>query len=138
MDHFLGELVVYSLLKNILEMGAVNCITFLTFECLVAFFWIMIGTLLGTYEDIRFKSSESKKSVLKSVDLFGLGSGPELEKKLKYTEEVCTGVILAKELVNAPANVVTLVLLAEEAENIATTYSVVTTAKSRGSFYSGS
>ncbi|GJW68238.1 leucine aminopeptidase 1-like protein [Tanacetum coccineum] len=87
------------------------------------------GTLLGTYEDIRFKSSESKKSVLKSVDLFGLGSGPELEKKLKYTEEVCTGVILAKELVNAPANVVTPEVLAEEAEKIAATYSDVITAK---------
>lgn len=67
---------------------------------------IFIGTLLGTYEDSRFKS-ESKKSALKSVDLFGFGAGPELEKKLKYTEDVCTGVILAKELVNAPANVLT-------------------------------
>lgn len=66
----------------------------------------VIGTLLGAYEDNRFKS-ESKNSTLQSVDLFGLGSGPELEKKLKYTEDVCTGVILAKELVNAPANVLT-------------------------------
>ncbi|PWA91087.1 S-locus glycoprotein domain-containing protein [Artemisia annua] len=33
---------------------------------------------------------------------------------------------------------VTLVVLAEEAEKIAATYSVVTTVKSRGSFYSGS
>ncbi|KAI3814676.1 hypothetical protein L1987_14320 [Smallanthus sonchifolius] len=56
------------------------------------------GTLLGTYEDNRFKS-ESKKPSLKSVDFFGLGGGPELEKKLKYTEDVCSGVILAKVLV---------------------------------------
>ncbi|CAI9285647.1 unnamed protein product [Lactuca saligna] len=86
------------------------------------------GTLLGTYEDNRFKS-ESKKSTLNSVDLFGLGSGPELEKKLKYTQEVCSGVILGKELVNAPANVLTPGVLAEEAEKIAATYSDVITAK---------
>ncbi|KAJ9558001.1 hypothetical protein OSB04_012615 [Centaurea solstitialis] len=85
------------------------------------------GTLLGTYEDNRFKS-ESKKPTLKSVDLFGLGSGPELEKKLKYTEDVCTGVILAKELVNAPANVLTPEVLAQEAEKIASAFSDVLTA----------
>lgn len=66
----------------------------------------MIGTLLGIYEDNRFKS-ESKKPALKSVDFLGLGTGPELEKKLKYTQDVCAGVILGKELVNAPANVLT-------------------------------
>nr|XP_043623572.1 leucine aminopeptidase 1-like [Erigeron canadensis] len=86
------------------------------------------GTLLGTYEDNRFKS-ESKKSALKSVELLGLGTGPELEKKLKYTEDVCSGVILAKELVNAPANVLTPEVLAAEAEKIAATYSDVLTAK---------
>ncbi|KAL7600003.1 hypothetical protein Lser_V15G23818 [Lactuca serriola] len=86
------------------------------------------GTLLGTYEDNRFKS-ESKKSTLNSVDLFGLGSGPELEKKLKYTQEICSGVILGKELVNAPANVLTPGVLAEEAEKIAAAYSDVITAK---------
>ncbi|KAI3715021.1 hypothetical protein L6452_21986 [Arctium lappa] len=85
------------------------------------------GTLLGTYEDNRFKS-ESKKSALKSVDLFGLGAGPELEKKLKYTEDVCAGMILGKELVNAPANVLTPGVLAEEAEKIASAFSDVLTA----------
>ncbi|KAI3524316.1 hypothetical protein L1887_02969 [Cichorium endivia] len=86
------------------------------------------GTLLGTYEDTRFKS-ESKKPTLKSVDFFGLGSGPELEKKLKYTQDICSGVILGKELVNAPANVLTPGVLAEEAAKIAATYSDVLTAK---------
>ena len=65
-----------------------------------------VGTVLGTYEDTRFKS-ESKKPALKSVDILGLGTGSELEKKLKYTEDVCSGIILGKELVNAPANVLT-------------------------------
>lgn len=67
---------------------------------------MILGIILGTYEDNRFKS-ESKKPTLKSVDFLGLGVGPELEKKLKYIEHVCTGVILGKELVNAPANVLT-------------------------------
>ncbi|KAJ0504030.1 putative aminopeptidase [Helianthus annuus] len=68
------------------------------------------------------------KPSLESVDFFYLGGGPELEKKLKYTEDICSGVILAKELVNAPANVLTPVL-AEEAAKIAAAYSDVFTAK---------
>lgn len=31
----------------------------------------------------------------------------DLEKRLKYAERVCSGVIFGKELVNAPANVLT-------------------------------
>ncbi|XP_024961025.1 leucine aminopeptidase 2, chloroplastic-like isoform X2 [Cynara cardunculus var. scolymus] len=88
---------------------------------------IATGALLGTYEDNRFKS-ESKKLALKSVDFLGLGTGPELEKKLKYTEDICAGVILGKELVNAPPNVLTPEVLANEAKKIASTYSDVFTA----------
>ncbi|MQL46462.1 leucyl aminopeptidase, partial [Escherichia coli] len=58
----------------------------------------------------------------------GLGTGPEIEKKLKYAEDVCSGVIFGKELVNAPANVLTPGVLAEEAKNIASLYSDVLTA----------
>ncbi|KAK9055168.1 hypothetical protein SSX86_026250 [Deinandra increscens subsp. villosa] len=89
---------------------------------------IATGTLLGTYEDNRFKS-ESKKPTLKSVDFLGLGVGLELEKKLKYTEHVFTGVVLGKELVNSPANVLTPGALAQEAEKIASTYSDVFSVK---------
>jgi leucyl aminopeptidase len=64
------------------------------------------GTVLGVYEDNRFKS-ESKKAVLKEVDIIGLGSGLDLDKKLKHAVELCSGVIFGKELVNAPANVLT-------------------------------
>ncbi|KAK3018587.1 hypothetical protein RJ639_002822 [Escallonia herrerae] len=88
---------------------------------------IATGTVLGTYEDNRFKS-ESKKPALKSVDFFGLGTGPELEKKLKYAEDVCAGIILGKELVNAPPNVLTPGVLAEEAKKIASMYSDVVSA----------
>ncbi|KAG5564170.1 hypothetical protein RHGRI_000383 [Rhododendron griersonianum] len=77
------------------------------------------GTVLGTFEDNRFMS-ESKKPSLKSVDILGLGTG--------YTEDVCSGIILGKELVNAPANVLTPGVLAEEASKIASLYSNVISA----------
>ncbi|GAB2300207.1 hypothetical protein Dimus_034246 [Dionaea muscipula] len=85
------------------------------------------GTILGLHEDSRFKS-ESKKLALKSLDIIGLGTGPELEQKLKFVQDVCSGVILGKELVNAPANVLTPGALAEEASKIASTFSDVLTA----------
>ncbi|KAF7152720.1 hypothetical protein RHSIM_Rhsim01G0033200 [Rhododendron simsii] len=88
---------------------------------------IVSGTVLGTFEDNRFKS-ESKKSSLTSVDILGLGTGSDLEKKLKYTEDVCSGIILGKELVNSPANVLTPGVLAEEASKIASMYGDVISA----------
>ncbi|XP_059637737.1 leucine aminopeptidase 1-like [Cornus florida] len=88
---------------------------------------IASGTLLGTYEDNRFRS-ESKKPSLKSVHILGLGNGPELEKKFKYAEDVCSGIILGKQLVNAPPNVLTPGVLAEEASKIASMYSDVISA----------
>ncbi|XP_052184076.1 leucine aminopeptidase 2, chloroplastic-like [Diospyros lotus] len=88
---------------------------------------IASGMVLGIYEDNRFKS-ETKNPTLKSVDILGLGTGPDLEKKLKYTEDVCSGIIFGKELVNAPANVLTPGVLAEEASKIALMYSDVLSA----------
>ncbi|KAG9129052.1 hypothetical protein Leryth_016875 [Lithospermum erythrorhizon] len=85
---------------------------------------IATGTVLGIFEDIRFKS-ESKIPALKSVDILGLGTGPEIEKKLKYAEDVCAGVIFGRELVNAPANVLTPAVMAEEAKKIASLHSDV-------------
>ncbi|XP_010438109.1 PREDICTED: leucine aminopeptidase 2, chloroplastic [Camelina sativa] len=88
---------------------------------------IASGTVLGLFEDCRYKS-ESKKPSLKSVDIIGFGTGPELEKKLKYAEDVSYGVIFGKELVNSPANVLTPAVLAEEASKLASMYSDVMTA----------
>ncbi|KAF7148900.1 hypothetical protein RHSIM_Rhsim03G0257100 [Rhododendron simsii] len=88
---------------------------------------IACGTVLGIHEDSRFKS-ESKKPALKAVDILGLGTGPELEKRLKYAEDVCSGIIFGRELVNAPANVLTPGVLAEEASKIASMYSDVLSA----------
>ncbi|CAA3014768.1 leucine aminopeptidase 2, chloroplastic-like [Olea europaea subsp. europaea] len=83
--------------------------------------------VLGTYEDNRFKS-EPKKLSLKSVEILGLGTGSEIDKKLKCAEDVCSGIIFGKELVNAPANVLTPGILAGEAMRIAFDYSDVFTA----------
>ncbi|KAK4431861.1 Leucine aminopeptidase 2, chloroplastic [Sesamum alatum] len=89
---------------------------------------IASGTVLGTFDDNRFKS-EPKQPALKSVEILGLGTGPEIEKKLKYAQDVCSGIIFGKELVNAPANVLTPGALASEAEKIASEYSDVFSAK---------
>ncbi|XP_049388031.1 leucine aminopeptidase, chloroplastic-like, partial [Solanum stenotomum] len=67
---------------------------------------IATGVMLGIFEDNRFRS-ESKTPALESLDILGLGTGPEIESKIKYAEHVCAGVILGRELVNAPANIVT-------------------------------
>ena len=67
---------------------------------------VSIGVVLGLFEDGRFKS-ESKKPSLSSVDIIGFGTGPELEKKLKYAQDVSYGVIFGRELINSPANVLT-------------------------------
>lgn len=62
------------------------------------------GVVLGSYEDTRFKS-ESKKPLLKSLSLIGLGTGAQLEGQLAQTVQQCAGVMLARQLVNAPPNV---------------------------------
>ena len=46
-------------------------------------------------------------TLLQSVDVLGLGFGPNMEKKLEYAEYVSSGVVFVKELVNSPANVLT-------------------------------
>ncbi|KAJ6707745.1 LEUCINE AMINOPEPTIDASE-RELATED [Salix viminalis] len=51
-----------------------------------------------------------------------LGTGPQLDNKLKYAEDVSSAVIFGKELLNSPANVLTPVVLVEEATKIASTY----------------
>ncbi|KAL6634289.1 hypothetical protein ACP70R_026960 [Stipagrostis hirtigluma subsp. patula] len=93
---------------------------------------IASGTVLGLHEDIRYKSEWKTAVQLKQVDLIGLGSGPELDQKLKYADHLSSGVVFGRELVNSPANVLTpatiLAVLAEEASKIASAYNDVFTA----------
>uniref|UniRef100_A0A0D3C0V1 HSF-type DNA-binding domain-containing protein n=1 Tax=Brassica oleracea var. oleracea TaxID=109376 RepID=A0A0D3C0V1_BRAOL len=80
--------------------------------------------VLGLFEDCRYKS-ESKKPSLSSVDIVGFGTGPELENKLKYAEDVSYGVIFGRELINSPANVLTPAVISDEASKVASTFSDV-------------
>lgn len=78
------------------------------------------GLILALHHDTRFKSeSEDKPAVLKTVSLLGLGDQAEAIDK---AHKICSGVILARELVTAPSNVVTPITLAETAINIAQEY----------------
>ncbi len=77
------------------------------------------GIELALHQDNRFRSeSEENNDALKleQVDLLGLsGQNAAIAK----AHQICQGVILARELVAAPANVITPVTLAEAAQAIA-------------------
>ncbi|MEO0350870.1 MAG: leucyl aminopeptidase, partial [Cyanobacteria bacterium P01_A01_bin.15] len=78
------------------------------------------GVTLALHEDKRFKSDpESSKVVLTDVALLDL---PGYDTALETAAHVCDGVILARELVAAPPNVVTPTTLAETAATIASDY----------------
>ncbi|WOD38774.1 leucyl aminopeptidase [Nodosilinea sp. E11] len=79
------------------------------------------GARLALHQDNRFKSDDKAngKITLTRIDLLGL---PDQEASLKAAQAVCEGVILARELVSAPANIVTPETLAQTAQAIATDY----------------
>ncbi|MEL6247849.1 MAG: leucyl aminopeptidase [Cyanobacteria bacterium J06627_15] len=75
------------------------------------------GTALALHQDIRFKSEpEPTKVELAAVHLLEL---PDQAAAIAQAQQVCEGVFLARELVNAPPNVVTPAKLAETATDIA-------------------
>ena len=78
------------------------------------------GIHLALHQDNRFKSDpEDKAPKLETIDILGV-SGQEAG--IKKGETMVSGVILARELVNAPANEVTPVTMAETAQQLATEY----------------
>ena len=78
------------------------------------------AVVLALHEDNRFKSEpESKKPKLETVELIGL-SGQD--KAISHGMTIADGVILARELVNAPANEVTPVTMAQTAQQLADEY----------------
>ena len=91
------------------------------------------GILLAMHQDKRFKSKGDGKSDtnatngakaeirLEQIDLLGFDS-PAARDGLEKAQKICSGAIAARELVSAPANVVTPVTLAETASAIAATY----------------
>ncbi len=77
------------------------------------------GVELASHQDTRFKSEEDKAAHPQTVELLGLaGQETDIERSL----QVVAGVILARELVAAPANIVTPLTLAETASALAQTY----------------
>lgn len=91
---------------------------------LVAVESIASGAILGTYEDTRFKS-EAKPSKLTQVAVMSLGTGSDRDEALRRAVCITAGVIVAKQLVAAPANVLTPGALADAAVSIAMSHSEV-------------
>ncbi|WP_017306913.1 leucyl aminopeptidase [Spirulina subsalsa] len=78
------------------------------------------GLLLALHVDNRFKSEpDPKPAQIETVHLLGLG---EQSAAIAQAEAIVSGVILARELVAAPANVVTPITLAETATQLAQDY----------------
>ncbi|WNZ26837.1 leucyl aminopeptidase [Leptolyngbya sp. NK1-12] len=78
------------------------------------------GIELTLHQDTRFKSdNEDKGSKLEQIDLLGVGDQTEA---ITRARQICLGVILARELVSAPANIVTPLTMADTAEAIAREY----------------
>ena len=76
--------------------------------------------ILALHQDNRFKSEpEDKKTKLETINLIGLNGKDSAIARGKIVAE---GVILARELVNAPANEITPIAMAETAQQLATDY----------------
>jgi leucyl aminopeptidase len=79
------------------------------------------GIHLALHQDNRFKSkAEEQTPKLETIELLGFLEGQEAA--ITKAETIVSGVILARELVNAPANEVTPVTMAQIAREIATEY----------------
>jgi len=75
------------------------------------------GVTLALYEDRRFKSEPEEHPLkLETVALLELGNQ---DAAITKAQQICDGVILAKELVAAPANSITSVTLAEIVQEMA-------------------
>ncbi|MGB3203029.1 MAG: leucyl aminopeptidase [Nodosilinea sp.] len=78
------------------------------------------GARLALHQDNRFKSEDKNgKPTVQRIDLLDL---PDQDSSLQIAQAICDGVILARELVSAPANVVTPETLANTAQDIATAH----------------
>lgn len=78
------------------------------------------GIVLTLHQDHRFKSEpDTKGAKLETIDLLGFSAQ---DAAINQAKAICDGVILARELVAAPANVVTPISMAKTAEEIAANY----------------
>mmetsp|Transcript_2646 Transcript_2646/g.7960 ORF Transcript_2646/g.7960 Transcript_2646/m.7960 type:complete len:574 (-) Transcript_2646:1965-3686(-) len=73
------------------------------------------GAVVASYSDVRFRRTPEDQSDPPSIELLALSDDSAIEKGRMQS----SGLLLAKELVDAPANFVTPAALAETAEKIA-------------------
>ncbi|MBW4657540.1 MAG: leucyl aminopeptidase [Drouetiella hepatica Uher 2000/2452] len=85
---------------------------------------IVEGIELALHQDSRFKSEEEKELKLEQIELLGFGHEgfANADEAIARARQISLGVILARELVSAPANIVTPLMMAEAAEAIAQEY----------------
>jgi len=77
---------------------------------------IVEGMELALHQDSRFKSEEEDQLKLEQIEILGFGSEGDA---IARARQISLGVILARELVSAPANIVTPITMAAAAEAIA-------------------
>lgn len=91
----------------------------------------MEGAELVLYKDMRFKSEETKAegeeakpNLPETVALLGLSAAqlPEAQGAIAQTQQILSGVILARQLVAAPPNSLTPLTMAATAEQMAVDY----------------
>ncbi|CAI5464700.1 unnamed protein product [Closterium sp. Yama58-4] len=95
-------------------------------EDLIAVRGIVTGALVGSFEDVRFKSETKAKakaaSGLKELQVVGLGDAESVLQNVFEAESLAAGIILTRELVNAPPNVLTPAALADVAVTLAASH----------------
>jgi leucyl aminopeptidase len=83
-----------------------------------------LGTILGGYEFIRFKTEDVKNNAIDSLDVVELSSDKiaDIERGIERARLIGDAVTLTRDLVNEPSNVVTPSYLADLAQSIAKDY----------------
>jgi leucyl aminopeptidase len=79
------------------------------------------GLLLALHQDNRFKSEVKPENQLKLAEVYILESAGN-DAAIAKAKAIAEGVILARELVSAPANIVTPMSMAETAEQMSKEY----------------
>jgi leucyl aminopeptidase len=79
------------------------------------------GVLLALHQDNRFKSEVEEKNKLKLESVYLLDAAGN-DAAIAKAQAICDGVILARELVAAPANFVTPMSMAQTATDLAKEY----------------
>jgi len=81
------------------------------------------GATLALHQDKRFKSDDDTSNSAKvEVETVALLGGADQADNIPVAQAVCEGVVLARELTSAPANVVTPESLAQTVQDMAAAY----------------